>query len=153
MEFFFRSWERWLIGRIDNEAERNNEWTFTRERIGTTYTIALTPRQYRSHIERNLGWPPKSQLSHVSNTTRELVLASLSTTTARTGDTSRGCSAASWMAKHDSPFEGNTTLGDSLHIEAECGYGAFRVVSNSILGSLLFRISARSRGLVAHTRS
>jgi len=26
------------------------------------YTIALTPRQYRSHMERNRGWPPRSQL-------------------------------------------------------------------------------------------
>ena len=25
-----------------------------------TYTIALTPRQYRSHILLNLGWPPMS---------------------------------------------------------------------------------------------
>ena len=25
-----------------------------------TYTIALTPRQYRSHILRNRGWPPRS---------------------------------------------------------------------------------------------
>ena len=24
------------------------------------YTIAFTPRQYRSHIDRNLGWPPMS---------------------------------------------------------------------------------------------
>jgi hypothetical protein len=34
--------------------------------LSSTYTIAFTPRQYRSHIDRNLGWPPKSQLQHVS---------------------------------------------------------------------------------------
>ncbi|EFE41156.1 hypothetical protein TRV_04105 [Trichophyton verrucosum HKI 0517] len=27
-----------------------------------TYTMALTPRQYRSHIGRKRGWPPRSQL-------------------------------------------------------------------------------------------
>jgi hypothetical protein len=27
----------------------------------TTHTIALTPRQYRSHIPRKRGWPPRSQ--------------------------------------------------------------------------------------------
>ena len=32
-----------------------------------TYTMAFTPRQYLSHIERNLGWPPRSQLHTVSN--------------------------------------------------------------------------------------
>lgn len=28
--------------------------------------MALTPRQYRSHIDRNRGWPPRSQLELVS---------------------------------------------------------------------------------------
>lgn len=26
-----------------------------------THTMALTPRQYRSHMLRNRGWPPMSQ--------------------------------------------------------------------------------------------
>lgn len=35
------------------------------------YTIALTPRQYLSHIERNLGWPP---ISHTLMVTLPLVI-------------------------------------------------------------------------------
>lgn len=31
-----------------------------------TYTIAFTPRQYRSHIGRKRGWPPRSQLGWIS---------------------------------------------------------------------------------------
>jgi len=33
-----------------------------RDMLERHYTIAFTPRQYRSHMERNLGWPPRSQL-------------------------------------------------------------------------------------------
>lgn len=29
--------------------------------LSSTHTIALTPRQYRSHIPRKRGWPPRSQ--------------------------------------------------------------------------------------------
>lgn len=59
---------------------------------------------------------------------------------------------AGGSAQH-SPLEGNVTLGDPLHVEAECGYGAMRVVSKGVLARSLFRISARCRILVAHTRS
>lgn len=31
-----------------------------------THTIAFTPLLYRSHMERNLGCPPRSQLRYVS---------------------------------------------------------------------------------------
>jgi hypothetical protein len=52
-----------------SDAQEADDEIFARKSIGpktVTYTMALTSRQYRSHIDRNRGWPPRSQLGIVS---------------------------------------------------------------------------------------
>jgi hypothetical protein len=46
------------LGVVSNEALVNVSL------VRRTYTIAFTPRQYLSHIDRNRGWPPRSQLEN-----------------------------------------------------------------------------------------
>jgi hypothetical protein len=62
-----------------------------------THTIAFTPRQYLSHMERNRGWPPRSQLESVSRTFSLLLVAA---------------------ARDGKPFECNMSFLDALHVEA-----------------------------------
>lgn len=68
MKLVPRSWEGLFIRSVYDIA---SQLLAGRELSGTgtgaTYTIALTPRQYLSHMERNLGCPPKSQLKHRLN--------------------------------------------------------------------------------------
>lgn len=49
-----------------NDVAGVRQSAFEASGTGSAYTIAFTLRQYRSHIERNRGWPPRSQLTIVS---------------------------------------------------------------------------------------
>jgi len=50
-----------LVIRCIHHVAEKGEWEKCPEEKTDTHTIAFTPRQYRSHIDRNLGWPPMSQ--------------------------------------------------------------------------------------------
>lgn len=78
--------------------------------IETTYTIAFTPRQYLSHMERKRGWPPRSQLRYQYQQLRGHYVA------LSCGFT---CSRARYV-----PFESHMAFLHPLHVEANCRYGA-----------------------------
>ena len=80
---------------------------------------------------RNLGWPPKSQLSHVSGTVRALVFELRLAANDKARNMMWACWQTSGMSTQHSPLEGNMTLRDPLHVEADCGNGAVRVVSDA----------------------
>lgn len=52
-----------LVCSVDNVTRRLISALATKSFEKISYTIALTPRQYLSHMDRNLGWPPRSQLA------------------------------------------------------------------------------------------
>jgi hypothetical protein len=68
-----------------------------------TYTIAFTPRQYLSHIDRNRGWPPRSQLW----TCQQLFVCI------------GACTLFHWK---DEPLERDMSFLNALHVEA---YGRY----------------------------
>jgi len=77
------------------------------------YTIALTPRQYRSHMERNRGWPPRSQL--LTHPFRNQLFAPAKKKVAPL------CKRQNWKVERGSkPFQGNMALLYSLHIKSHC---------------------------------
>lgn len=65
VQFLLRDRQCLLVGRIHDEAASISPMS-TSHSTCCAYTMAFTPRQYLSHIDRNLGWPPKSQLHQVS---------------------------------------------------------------------------------------
>lgn len=80
---------------------------------------------------RNLGWPPKSQLSHVSDTVRALGFESRAAATDEARKMTWGLWRTGGRSTQYSPLEGNVTLRDPLHVEADRGNGATRVVSDA----------------------
>lgn len=63
MKFISRNGEDLLIRSVYDITVVPSAWCNQSDAfINMTYTIALTPRQYLSHMDRNLGWPPRSQL-------------------------------------------------------------------------------------------
>lgn len=63
LKFFACNRQCLPVCRIDNiPGDSMISWQRQAVLVGGTYTIAFTPRQYRSHMDLNLGCPPKSQL-------------------------------------------------------------------------------------------
>ena len=54
LQLLSRDWQSVPVSRVDDEAGRVSEWVRARARW-PTHTMAFTPRQYLSHMERNLG--------------------------------------------------------------------------------------------------
>jgi hypothetical protein len=81
------------LGVVSNEALVNVSL------VRRTYTIAFTPRQYLSHIDRNRGWPPRSQLENCPMHRRMCIIA-----------------------LGDEPLERDMSFLNALHVEA---YGRY----------------------------
>ena len=63
--------------------------------------MAFTPRQYRSHMGRNRGWPPRSQLDRVNRTSHTIAV----------------------RVQENTPFQGHMTFLDAFGVEADGGDG------------------------------
>ena len=126
LELFTSDRQCFFVGGIDNESASISNNDDSRGR--RLYTIAFTPRQYRSHMGRNLGWPPKSQLQSRSKSADCFSGGYIAQDLHCRFGGAWHC--RSWMcvtkgkSKACLPLQSDMALLDALHIEAHCRNGA-----------------------------